>query len=87
VNVVQVLDDHALKIRTYERGVEAETLSCGSGAVAAVVVARHAGAVSAGKVTAHNKSGTPLIVGCPIDPCGQAAWLSGPAEIVYRGEL
>ena len=87
VSIAQALDDHLLRIRTYERGVEAETLSCGSGAVAAVVIARLAGSISAGPVTVLNEAGTPLIVDCPDDPRNQAIWLTGPAEVTYRGDV
>jgi diaminopimelate epimerase len=87
VNVVQVLDDTTVKIRTWERGVEGETLSCGSGAVAGVVVSRLTGSLSPGLVSVLNRSGTPLEVDCPGDRPGQEAWLSGPAEVVYVGEL
>lgn len=86
VNFVQLLDQGTLKIRTYERGVEAETLSCGSGAVAAVAVARHTGAVSEEPVTVRNEAGTPLVVGRMGDPGDGAVWLTGQAEVVYRGE-
>ena len=86
VNFVRLLDRGTLKIRTYERGVEAETLSCGSGAVAAVAVARHAGAVSEEPVTVRNEAGTPLVVGRMGDPGDGAVWLTGQAQVVYRGE-
>ncbi len=46
VNVVHVIDAGTIRMRTYERGVEAETLACGTGAVASAIVAVTAGLVS-----------------------------------------
>lgn len=46
VNLVQKKDGHSLKIRTYERGVEGETLACGTGVVASAIVASCRGEVT-----------------------------------------
>ena len=47
VDFVQIIDRHTIKIRTYERGVEGETLACGTGAVASAILANRKGLVEA----------------------------------------
>ncbi|HUJ79283.1 MAG TPA: diaminopimelate epimerase [Nitrospiria bacterium] len=87
VNVIQRLDPHRLKIRTYERGVEDETLACGTGSVAsALVAATVAGAES--PVTLLPKGGQPLTVTFAKE--GQRfrdIFLAGDARVVYDGEM
>jgi len=84
---VQAASPDVLRIRTYERGVEAETLSCGSGAVAAVVAARARQLTGEGTVTVHNRAEAPLAVRPdPVSP-GRTFWVSGPAAIVFTGRI
>jgi diaminopimelate epimerase len=45
VNFIQIINKHKLRIRTYERGVEGETLACGTGSVAGALIAGALGAV------------------------------------------
>ncbi|MEU2352090.1 diaminopimelate epimerase [Streptomyces misionensis] len=87
VNFVQPLGGRSLKIRTYERGVEAETLSCGSGAVAAVVAATMRGLVPKGEVTVHNRAGEPLTVRPHERQPNRAAWVGGPVTYTFEGVL
>ncbi|MEV0850027.1 diaminopimelate epimerase [Streptomyces sp. NPDC049954] len=84
VNFVQPAGKQALKMRTYERGVEAETLSCGSGTVAAVVIASMRGLVAAREVTVHNRAGEPLIVR-PYADRQHTKWVGGPVTQVFEG--
>ncbi|MCX3059330.1 diaminopimelate epimerase [Streptomyces beihaiensis] len=86
VNFVQSVGRQALKLRTYERGVEAETLSCGSGTVAAVVIATMRGLVAPGEVTVHNRAGEPLVVR-PHNDRRQTKWVGGPVTQVFEGVL
>jgi diaminopimelate epimerase len=87
VNFVQSDGPHKLRIRTYERGVEGETLACGTGAVAAALIAASLGkAVSPVAVT--TRGGDKLIVSFVRD--GDAFTdlrLEGAAEVVCEGML
>ncbi|MFG2776877.1 hypothetical protein ACGFY7_03320 [Streptomyces prunicolor] len=87
VNFVRAAGRQALKIRTYERGVEAETLSCGSRAVAAVVIATLRGLVSPRAVTVHNRAGEPLTVRPHPDRPKRTHWVGGPVTNTFEGVL
>ena len=83
VDFVEVAGPSRLVVRTFEKGVEAETLACGTGAVASAVVAHHAGHVGE-RVEVQMPGGT-LVVG--LGPDGQPETLAGPAETVFEGTL
>jgi len=84
---VRVEDKHRLVIRTYERGVEAETLGCGTGAVAACLVAATAGRVES-PVEVETRSGELLTVFFEKNGRGyREVFLEGGAVIVYKGVL
>ena len=86
VNVIQKLDSHRLKIRTYERGVEDETLACGTGAVASALVAASVAGVQS-PVTLLPK-GQPLTVSFSREGDRfKDIYLAGDARIVYDGEM
>jgi len=74
-------------IRTYERGVEAETLACGTGNVAAaLILAKEQGLAS--PVTLNTRSGGRLTVHFTRRGEGFAdVFLEGDARVIYRGEL
>ena len=87
VNFVELNADGNISVRTYERGVEDETLSCGTGVTASALV------------FAHNENGFNHInvktpggnLAVEFDKIGEASfknvWLSGPATFVFKGEI
>ncbi|WP_166974710.1 diaminopimelate epimerase [Rhodocaloribacter litoris] len=88
VNFVEVVEAGGetparLRVRTFEKGVEAETLACGTGATAAALVARLRGWVAAGVVEVRMPGGV-LTVGWN-GPGMDGLYLEGPAVVVYRG--
>ncbi|WP_461832098.1 diaminopimelate epimerase [Aquifex sp.] len=62
VNFIQPVSEDTIKIRTYERGVESETLACGTGATASAIVSYISGLVKKKPVKVITKSGEELII-------------------------
>ena len=86
VDFVEVLSRDSLNIRTYERGVEDETLACGTGSVASALVFALKTGIS-GKVNVHTKGGEILKVSFKKDNNQFSdIWLEGRVEVVYKGE-
>jgi diaminopimelate epimerase len=86
VNFVKY-NQESLDIRTYERGVEAETLSCGTGVTAAALSWADKFKLSAGKVDV-NAQGGKLSVGFKRNENGfNDIWLIGAATFVFKGEI
>jgi diaminopimelate epimerase len=86
-DVISVLGPQRLRMRTYERGVENETLACGTGAVASAVVARRLGLVSS-PVEVVTTSGRVLGVDFAWDGAlAMDVMLSGEARVVASGEI
>jgi len=81
VNLCQMIDGQ-LRIRTYERGVEGETMACGTGCVAAAIFAVKKG-VAKSPVTCKTSSG--LLLTVYIE--NGKVYLEGEARVVYKGEL
>ncbi|HXA17345.1 MAG TPA: diaminopimelate epimerase [Thermoanaerobaculia bacterium] len=87
INFVVVRDPHSIEVRTYERGVEAETLSCGSGVVASSVTSAFLGRTTS-PVNVLTRSGITLEVSFALD--GEVArdvQLRGDARVVYRATM
>ncbi len=86
-NFGEVTGPRALRIRTYERGVEGETLACGTGAVASAILAVLRG-VAKPPIEVTTRGGDSLTVHLDgADPAGGDVTLEGTAHVVYRGEL
>ena len=87
VNFVQVLGPRRIAIRTYERGVEGETLACGTGSVAGALIAGSLGLVSS-PVDVITRSGEKLRVSFRHEGGSFAdLHLEGGAEVICEGTL
>jgi diaminopimelate epimerase len=87
VNFAQVLGPNHLRVRTYERGVEGETLSCGTGVTASALVSSRVHRFTS-PVTVQVRGGDALGVSW-TDVDGQFAdvRLTGPADFVFNGRM
>ena len=87
VNFVVVRDDRSIEVRTYERGVEAETLSCGSGVVASAVISALFGRVRS-PVNVLVRSGTTYEVAFDAANGGvDNVRLKGDARLIFKSAV
>ncbi len=91
VDFVTIVDRHNIRMRTFERGVEAETLSCGTGAVAAAILGSLWGSAEP-PIRVETSGGFPLEVdfntpGGEDEVAPFAPHLTGHARVVYSGVL
>ncbi len=87
VNFVQVVDRGHAKIRTYERGVENETLACGTGITAAAVLLAHAG-LAESPLTLKTRGNDDVTIRFEKSPDGaDRVSMSGPAILAFVGEI
>ncbi len=88
VDFVEVLNNNSISVRTYERGVEDETLACGTGAVASAIITHCRLAIADhGSINVHTKSGEVLKVYFKKEKNKfKDLWLEGRVRVVYKGE-
>ncbi len=87
VNFVKKLSDSTFRVRTYERGVEDETLSCGTG-VTAVALAMHTlGETDKNHVTLNVEGGKLEVSFNNENGIYNNVWLIGPATFVFKGSI
>ena len=87
VEVGEKGDEARLTVRTFEKGVEAETLACGTGSIASSLVSALSRRSDARRYAVHMPGGVLYVgfEGTAEDP--QGLYLEGPAESIYRGSL
>ncbi|HEY5371255.1 MAG TPA: diaminopimelate epimerase, partial [Hanamia sp.] len=87
VNFVETLSKDKIYVRTYERGVENETLSCGTGVTASALVSAH-NDNGFNRVEVKTKGGN---LSVEFDKNSETEfvniWLCGPAHFVFSGEI
>ena len=81
VNFAEKVDDNSIRIRTFERGVEEETLSCGTGATASAAIMHRLGLT--GDVVNVETPGGPLVIYLKDG----GAKMEGPATTVFTGMI
>jgi len=87
VDFVETMEDDSIYVRTYERGVEDETLSCGTGVTAAALVSAH-NPLGFNQVFVRTPGGRLSVEFNKISETEfENIWLCGPANLVFKGEI
>ena len=87
VNFVKQLSDNHFRLRTYERGVEDETLSCGTGATATAIAMNAIGKTNSHKIALDVEGGKLEVSFDKVNDSYLNVFLTGPATFVFEGEI
>lgn len=87
INFVKPLADDSFSIRTYERGVEDETLSCGTGVTATALAMHKLGRTTKNEIDIKTLGGDLVVKFDVLDQGYYNIYLIGPASLVYKGEI
>jgi diaminopimelate epimerase len=87
VNFVKEEADGNFSVRTYERGVEDETLSCGTGVTAVAIAVNYLGKTKSETVKLNVEGGTLEVSFKESEGKYSKVYLKGPAEFVYKGTI
>lgn len=87
VNFVEQINNNTFQIRTYERGVEDETLACGTGVTAAAIAMHKTKKTNSNHITLHVEGGELQVRFDYKEGVYTNVILSGPAEFVFQGTI
>ena len=87
VNFVEKVSDSEFNLRTYERGVEDETLACGTGATAVAIGMFEIGEATSSKIKVNVKGGILKVSFDKKESIYTNVFLEGPATFVFKGEI
>jgi diaminopimelate epimerase len=87
INFVKQLSENHFALRTYERGVEDETLSCGTGATAAAIAMNATGKTNSNEIDLDVQGGKLHVIFDKTDNGYENVFLIGPATFVFEGNI
>ena len=87
VDFVEIIGPGHIRVRTYERGVEEETLACGTGAAASAIISSRFKGVGDSPVQVEMPGGMLIVDFKNRDGSFEDVWLKGKIDFVYEGEI
>ncbi|WP_439129567.1 diaminopimelate epimerase [Polaribacter sp.] len=87
VNFVEQIDETTFKVRTYEKGVEDETLACGTGVTAVAIAMHKTNKTNSNNIILPVLGGTLQVSFKEVNGLYKDIFLKGPATFVFSGEI
>lgn len=87
INFVEKIEDDTFSVRTYERGVEDETLSCGTGVTAVAIAMNETGETNKDSIKLNTQGGLLKVSFSKNESGYKNIFLEGPAKQVFKGAV